>query len=111
MRWYTETYGPVPRCEHVLEALASTPTERQRILRDFFRPGQEEREEGTKLPSAVHRSIAQLAADGRIQIVVTLNSDRLVEQARREAGVDPTRRCNTRRTVRGGARVRHAPKL
>ncbi|UFN46154.1 SIR2 family NAD-dependent protein deacylase [Nocardioides okcheonensis] len=90
MEWYSETYGHAARYDHLLEELARTPTERQQILRDFFQPDDEERERGVKRPSAGHRSIARLVAAGHVRIIVTLNFDRLVEQALQEVGIEPT---------------------
>lgn len=90
MSWYAERYGHAPRYDHLLEELARTPTERQQLLRDFFQPDEEERERGLKLPSSGHRAIARLVAAGHVRVVLTLNFDRLVEQALREVGIEPT---------------------
>ena len=60
--------------------------ERQQLLRAYFEPNDQEREEGEKEPTAAHRAIAALAAQGFIKVIITTNFDRLVETALREEG-------------------------
>lgn len=86
--WYIDKYGSAPEYTALLEALTKTPAERQGILRGYIEPTEEEREEGLKVPTAAHRSIARLAADGFVRVIITTNFDRLMEQALEEAGVD-----------------------
>lgn len=88
--WWRERYNVEPRYEDVLEKLGGTPVERQQMLRGFFEPSDAEREEGLKSPTAAHEGIAQLAKLGVVKVIVTLNFDRLVEQALRAVGVEPT---------------------
>src|ERR1022692_4844100 len=57
------------------------PPKRMQLLRGYFEPSEQEREEGRKLPTAAHRAIAQLIAKGYVQVVVTTNFDQLLEQA------------------------------
>jgi hypothetical protein len=88
--WFTTKHGTKPDYSELLDALAKTPTERQRLLRGYFEPTEEERAEGLKVPTPAHKAIAQLAADGFIRVIVTTNFDRLQEQALEALGVSPT---------------------
>jgi hypothetical protein len=67
-------------------ALAKTPAERQQLLRAYLEP----REEGAKRPTAAHRAIAALVAQGFVKVIITTNVDRLTESSLVEAGVVPT---------------------
>ena len=87
--WYRTTFGEEPDYSRVIERLAPTAAERQALLRSYFEPTPEEREQGTKTPSTAHRAIAQLVAKGYIRVVITTNFDRLLEDALGEAGVKP----------------------
>lgn len=60
-RWYEGKFGKEPRYDDLLAALASTPTERNRILNVYFVPTPEEREQGLKLPTATHSTATELA--------------------------------------------------
>lgn len=86
-RWYVDEYGEVPDYSDILEGLAVTSSERQALLRPYFEPTDEERQEGLKTPTAAHRAVADLAARGTIRIFLTTNFDRLLEQALDAAGV------------------------
>src|ERR1022692_280465 len=65
------------------------PPKRMQLLRGYFEPSEQEREEGRKLPTAAHRAIAQLIAKGYVQVVVTTNFDQLLEQALVDVGIHP----------------------
>lgn len=88
--WYRKRFAQEATYESVLEQMAPTSHERQRILRDFFERSPDDVEAGRKLPTLAHRSIARLARAGAVKVVVTLNFDRLIEQALREEGIEPT---------------------
>ncbi|MGW0842071.1 SIR2 family protein [Streptomyces sp. NPDC002787] len=88
--WYEERFGHPATYDSLLAALTSTPYERQALLRSYFEPNEQDREEGRKQPTAAHRAIARLVAAGHVRIVLTTNFDRLMESALREAGVEPT---------------------
>jgi hypothetical protein len=88
--WYTRTQGAEPTYGRLLETLAPTPTLRQALLAEYFDPTPVEVEEGRKGPTAAHHAIARLVADGVVRIIITLNFDRLIEQALRAAGIEPT---------------------
>ena len=88
--WYREKFKQEANYSALLDALAKTPAERQQLLRPYFEPNDQEREEGEKEPTAAHRAIAALAAQGFIKVILTTNFDRLVETALTDAGVVPT---------------------
>lgn len=87
--WYRDKHGAEPDYSALLEELAKTPAERQQLLRPFFEPTREEREQGEKAPTAAHHAVARLAAGGYIKVIITTNFDRLIESALGEAGVTP----------------------
>ena len=88
--WYREAYGAAPEYSTLLDDLAKEPAERQQLLRPYFEPNENERERGQKRPTAAHKAIAQMVADGLIRVIVTTNFDQLIEMAIRDAGVEPT---------------------
>ena len=88
--WYLEKFGKEPDYSVLLENIANTPTERQQLLRRYWEPNDHERDEGDKRPTAAHHAIAALAAQNFIRVIITTNFDRLIEQALRDAGVEPT---------------------
>ena len=88
-QWYIEKYGEAPDYSILLDSLAKTPTERQQLLRPYFEPTDQEREDGVKLPTSAHRSIARLVRQGFVKVIVTTNFDRLIERALQEEGVPP----------------------
>lgn len=87
--WYLQRFGVEPSYESLLEKLAPTQVERQRLLRSFFEPDEEEREQALKRPTQGHRAIARLVRSGDVRIVLTLNFDRLMEAALRDEGIEP----------------------
>jgi hypothetical protein len=89
-KWYRETAGEEPNYSNLLEELASAPDERRSILHSYIEPTEEDRQEGRKLPTEAHRAIADLVRAGYIRVIVTTNFDRLLENALRERGVEPT---------------------
>ena len=50
--WYREKYDEAPDYSKLIDGLAKTQTERQQLLRPYFEPNEEEREEGAKQPTA-----------------------------------------------------------
>lgn len=87
--WYTSEYQKEPRYDELLDGLLPSPQDRRSLLRSFFEPTTEEREQGVKMPSRGHRAIAQLVAAGFVRIIVTTNFDRLIEQSLEEVSVRP----------------------
>ena len=89
-QWYLEKFDKEASYSDLLNQLARTQAERQQLLRAYFEPTDEEREEGAKAPTAAHRAIAALAAKGFFRVIITTNFDRLVETALIDEGVVPT---------------------
>lgn len=88
--WYRERTGEEPNYSTLLEELASSPEERRSILHSYIEPTEEDREAGRKVPTAAHNAIAELVRGGCIRVIVTTNFDRLMENALRERGIEPT---------------------
>jgi hypothetical protein len=86
--WYREEYGD-PNYSHLLENLFPSQEDRNQFLREQIEPTPAEREEGLKQPTDAHKAIAKLVARGYVQIIVTTNFDRLLEQALQAEGVQP----------------------
>ena len=89
-RWYCEKFGKEADYSDLLAELAKTQAERQQLLRGYWEPNDQEREEGAKQPTAAHRAIAVLAAQGFIKVILTTNFDQLMETALRDERVQPT---------------------
>jgi hypothetical protein len=87
--WYRKTYDQEPDYSELLDALTSTSEERQQLLRSYFEPTDEEREEGRKAPTDAHRAIARMVRNGNVQMLLTTNFDRLLEQALQDEGIQP----------------------
>lgn len=88
-QWYINQYGKEANYSDLLEEMVKTPTERVRLMQNFFEPTTEEKELGWKLPTKAHRAIANLIREGYVKVVVTTNFDRLLEHALEEIGVHP----------------------
>lgn len=88
--WYESRFDEPARYGNILERLGSTPAERQGILRRYFEPEREGPDSESPAPTIAHESIARLASEGVIRVIVTLNFDRLVETALRNVGLEPT---------------------
>ncbi len=87
--WYQDRFGKDPSYSDLLGELAKSPADRSQLLRGYFEPTDDEREEGLKVPTDAHRAIARMVAAGHIKVILTTNFDRLVEQALAEVGVTP----------------------
>jgi hypothetical protein len=89
-KWYRDETGNDPDYSALLAELAAMPEERRAILHGYIEPSQEDRDEGRKVPTTAHRVIAALVRGGYVRVLVTTNFDRLLENALREVGVEPT---------------------
>lgn len=89
-KWYVEKEGKEPNYSELLGQLAATPAERRAILHSYIEPNEEDREQGRKVPTAGHKAIAKLVRGGYVRVIVTTNFDRLMENALRGVGVEPT---------------------
>lgn len=89
-KWFQDKYGKEPDYSELLDEVAKSREERQQLLRSYFEPNDEEREQGLKQPTAAHRAIAKLVAGGYVRVIVTMNFDRLIERAIEDEGITPT---------------------
>lgn len=89
-KWFREETGQEPSYSALLEDLASSPEERRSILHSYIEPTDQDREEGKKVPTPAHEALADLVRAGYVRVIVTTNFDRLMENALRERGVEPT---------------------
>lgn len=89
-KWYRDKTGQEPNYSALLEEIASSPDERRAILHRYIEPDEQDQEEGRKVPTKAHQAIAQLVRSGHIRVIVTTNFDRLMENALREQGIEPT---------------------
>ncbi|AVS85868.1 hypothetical protein C8239_14835 [Paracidovorax avenae] len=89
-KWYRGATGQEPNYSVLLEDIASSPDERRAILHSYIEPNEQDREEGRKTPTKAHHAIAHLVRAGYVRVIVTTNFDRLMENALREKGVEPT---------------------
>lgn len=85
--WFREKHGKEPNYSEILDTLDSTPAGRRAILHDFI----EKMEDGEpRRPTEAHHAIARLVQAGTVRVIITTNFDRLIENALREAGIEPT---------------------
>lgn len=88
--WLRDSRGMAADYSKLLDELAKTPAQRRAVLAGYIEPTDDERQEGTKAPTAAHRAIAELVRRGYIRVIITTNFDRLLETALKDAGVEPT---------------------
>ena len=88
--WYRTKFAMEPNYSDLVADLGSSPLERRAILHSYIEPTNEDREEGRKVPTRGHLAIADLVYDGYVRVILTTNFDRLLENALRERGVEPT---------------------
>ena len=87
--WFRGAYEEEPDYSRVIDHLAATPADRQRLLKGYFEPTEEEREEDKKIPTAAHQAISRLAAKDYVKVILTTNFDKLMERALEAEGVNP----------------------
>lgn len=85
--WFCAKYGHEPNYSEILHTLACTAAERRAILHEYIEPREGEE---ARRPTKAHHGIAKLVADGVVRVIITTNFDRLIENALREVGVEPT---------------------
>lgn len=88
--WYVERYCKAPDYSEMVDLVAKTPTERRSVLNSYIEPTEVEQEDGLKQATAAHQAIAKLVKSGHIKVIVTTNFDRLLENAIRDEGIEPT---------------------
>ena len=89
-KWYREKTDQEPNYSALLEEIANSPDERRAILHRYIEPDEQDCEEGRKTPTKAHHAIAHLVRVGYVRVIVTTNFDRLMENALREQGIEPT---------------------
>jgi NAD-dependent SIR2 family protein deacetylase len=89
-KWHLEKTGQEPNYSVLLEDIGSSPDERRAILHRYIEPDEQDREEGRKTPTKAHHAIANLVRAGYVRVIITTNFDRLMENALREQGIEPT---------------------
>lgn len=85
--WYENRFGEEPSYPAVLRRLGPTRFERQALLRKYFETSQES--EAAPTPAPAHHAIADLVRLGVVKVIITLNFDRMIETALRQAGIEP----------------------
>jgi hypothetical protein len=90
LAWYRAKFGKEANYSELLDALAHLPEERRSIIHKFIEPTPKDIDEGRKIPTRAHRAIAKLVRDGYFRTIITTNFDRLLENAIRDEGVEPT---------------------
>ncbi|MCA6101956.1 SIR2 family protein [Bradyrhizobium australafricanum] len=88
--WYKEAHGKEPGYSDLLDQLATTSDERRSILHSYIEPDESDVSAGRKVPTKAHRAIARLVQAGYVRVILTTNFDRLMENALRDVGVEPT---------------------
>lgn len=88
--WFSATTGREPDYSELLDAVAKTQAERQQLLRGYWEPTDQEREDGAKLPTKAHRAVADLVKLGYVRVILTTNFDKLLETALQNVGIQPT---------------------
>jgi len=108
VEWYKSKFDKPPDYSELIAALADTQAERSMLLRPYFEPTGEEREEGLKIPTRAHHAIAELIEAGYIKVIVTTNFDRLLEQALGDRNIIP-QVLSTSDEILGAIPVIHSP--
>jgi hypothetical protein len=88
--WYRQKFGKDPEYSSLLDALAPTADERRAVLHRYIEATPKDIEQNRKVPTKAHQAIARLVKDGFVRVIITTNFDRLLENAIRDAGVEPT---------------------
>ena len=88
--WHQKRFGEPPSYSKLLDALSNTAAERRSILHGYIEPSEDDLETGARRPTKAHHAIARMVRDGYVRVLITTNFDRLLENALREAGVEPT---------------------
>lgn len=88
--WYREKTSEEPDYSKLVSELGLSRDERRSILDGYIEPSTEDRQEGRKIPTQAHYAIADLVRAGFVRVIVTTNFDRLLENALREKGIEPT---------------------
>jgi hypothetical protein len=87
--WFEKTFGEYPDYAKLLNDVSKSPVERSQLLKNYFEPNEDDREQGLKVTTEAHRAIAELVAKGYIKVIITTidtcNSNVLIEAKRKTA--------------------------
>jgi hypothetical protein len=89
-KWYREETHQAPAYSALIHELALSASERRSILDGYIEPSEEDRQRKLKAPTKAHIALAKLVRAGYIRVILTTNFDRLMENALRDEGVEPT---------------------
>jgi hypothetical protein len=89
-KWYREETHQQPEYSSLIHELALSASERRAILDGYIEPNEEDRRRKLKAPTRAHIALAKLVRAGYIRVILTTNFDRLMENALRDEGVEPT---------------------
>lgn len=89
IQYYRNKYSDNPSYSKLLSDLSATSSERNKLLKQYFEPSEEERELGKKMPTKAHNAVAELISNGYFRVIVTTNFDRLLERAVEAVGQTP----------------------
>ena len=106
--WYKSVTGRESNYSDILDQITSSSAERSLLLRAYFEPNGQEKQEGLKLPTIAHRAIAKLVANGYFRVIVTTNFDRLIEQALSDEGIQASV-ISTEDAIQGAIPIVHSP--
>lgn len=79
--WFERRYSTPPGYSALLAALSKSPSTRNTLLRGYFEPSPEEREQGIKVPTTAHRAIARLAIGGYVRVILEYSRSQLAVAA------------------------------
>ena len=105
--WYEGKFGKEPNYSQLIAHLGPSADERRAILNGYIEPTEEDLEQGRKIPTKAHHAIADLVQRGMVRVLVTTNFDRLLEQALRERGTEPTV-VDSVHAIQGAEPIAHA---
>lgn len=88
--WYRGKFAKEPSYSELIAQLGPSADERRAILNGYIEPTEEDLQQGRKIPTKAHHAIARLVQRGMVRVLITTNFDRLLEQALRERGTEPT---------------------
>ncbi|MDE0480906.1 MAG: hypothetical protein OXI13_14930, partial [Gammaproteobacteria bacterium] len=88
--WYREKFGDELNYSDLIAQLGLTPHERRAILDGYIEPTEEDLNECRKTPTKAHEAIADLVHSGSVRVIATTNFDRMLENALRARGTEPT---------------------
>src|SRR5436309_1275024 len=69
--WYQKAFDEEPDYDKLLNSVAKWPAERSQLLKSYFEPTKQEREQGLKVPTEAHSAISALVLSGHIRAILT----------------------------------------